>query len=77
MVFPYEAAGNVKPTRVLSVPHRAWGISINRARDEMAISVEDPREIVIYRRDASGSDQPLRVIRGSKTGLGDSSVTIR
>jgi hypothetical protein len=71
MVFPYDAEGNVKPKRVLSVPHRAWGISINHARDEIAISVEDPREIVIYKRDASGSDQPLRTIRGPKTGLGD------
>ena len=71
MVFPYDADGNVKPTRVLSVPHRAWGISINHARDEIAVSVEDPREIVIYKRDATGSDQPLRVIRGPRTGLGD------
>jgi hypothetical protein len=71
MVFPYDADGNVKPKRVLSVPHRAWGISINHARDEMAISVEDPREIVIYKRDANGSNQPLRTIRGPRTGLGD------
>ncbi len=71
MVFPYDADGNAKPKRVLSVPHRAWGISIAQARDEMAISVEDPREIVIYKRDASGSDRPLRIIRGPRTGLGD------
>jgi hypothetical protein len=71
MVFPYDADGNVKPKRVLSVPHRAWGISINHARDEIAVSVEDPREIVIYKRDANRSDQPLRIIRGPRTGLGD------
>jgi hypothetical protein len=71
MVFPYDADGNVTPRRVLSVPHRAWGISIGSARDEMAISVEDPREIVIYKRDASRSDPPLRIIRGPRTGLGD------
>jgi DNA-binding beta-propeller fold protein YncE len=71
MVFPYDADGNVKPKRVLSVPHRAWGISINHARDEMAVSVEDPREIVIYKRTASGDDRPLRIIRGPRTGLGD------
>ena len=71
MVFPYDADGNVKPKRVLNVPHRAWGISINHARDEIAVSVEDPREIVIYKRDANRSDQPLRIIRGPRTGLGD------
>jgi DNA-binding beta-propeller fold protein YncE len=71
MVFPYDADGNVTPKRVLSVPHRAWGISINHARDEIAVSVEDPREIAIYKRGANRSDQPLRIIRGPRTGLGD------
>jgi DNA-binding beta-propeller fold protein YncE len=71
MVFPYDADGNVTPKRVLSVPHRAWGISINHARDEIAVSVEDPREIVIYKRDANRADLPLRIIRGPRTGLGD------
>ena len=71
MVFPYDADGNVKPKRVLSVPHQAWGISINPARKEIAISVEGPRQIVVYAQGASGSDNPLRMIRGPKTGLGD------
>jgi DNA-binding beta-propeller fold protein YncE len=71
MVFGYDGDGNVKPKRVLSVPHRAWGISIGRDRGEMAISVEDPRELVIYKRDANGTDTPLRTIRGPHTGLGD------
>ena len=71
MVFPYDASGNVRPKRVLQVPHQAWGISIDRARDEVAVSVEGPREIVVYRREAKGSDAPLRTIRGPKTGLGD------
>ena len=71
MVFPYDADGNVKPKRVLSVPHQAWGLSINHARKEIAVSVEGPREIVIYRQDAKGSDPPIRMIRGPKTGLGD------
>ena len=71
MVFPYDADGNVKPTRVLSVPHQAWGVSINHERDEIAITVEAPREIVVYKRMATGSDAPLRIIRGPRTGLGD------
>jgi len=71
MVFPYDANGNVKPRRVLNVPHQAWGISINPVRREMAVSVEGPREIVVYKQDAANDDQPLRMIRGGKTGLGD------
>jgi DNA-binding beta-propeller fold protein YncE len=71
MVFPYEASGNVKPKRVLNVPHQAWGLSINHKRDELAVTVESSRMVVIYKREASRSDAPLRVIRGPKTGLGD------
>ena len=71
MVFPYDADGNVKPRRVLSVPHQAWGVSINAARKEIAVSVEGPREIVVYAQGASGTDRPLRMIRGPRTGLGD------
>jgi DNA-binding beta-propeller fold protein YncE len=71
MVFPYDADGNVKPKRVLDVPHQAWGISISDERNEFAVTVEAPREIVIYRKGAQGHDAPLRTIRGPKTLLGD------
>jgi DNA-binding beta-propeller fold protein YncE len=71
MVFPYDADGNVKPKRVLDVPHQAWGLSINPVRKEIAVSVEGPRQIVIYAQNATGSAAPLRMIRGPKTGLGD------
>jgi hypothetical protein len=71
MVFPYDADGNVKPKRVLDVPHQAWGISISDQRNEFAVTVEAPREIVIYRKGAEGHDAPLRTIRGPKTLLGD------
>ena len=71
MVFPYDASGNVKPKRVLNVPHQAWGLSISPERGELAISVEAARQVVVYKRDAKGSDAPLRIIRGPLTGLGD------
>jgi 6-phosphogluconolactonase (cycloisomerase 2 family) len=71
MAFPYDANGNVKPARVLEVPHQSWGISISRERNEIAVSVEAPREIVVYRKGAQGTEQPLRTIRGTRTGLGD------
>jgi hypothetical protein len=71
MVFPYDGNGNIKPKRVLEVPHQSWGLSISHERDEVAVSVESPREIVVYRRGAEGHEQPLRTIRGPKTGIGD------
>jgi hypothetical protein len=70
-VFPYDQNGNVKPKRVLSVPHGSWGVSLNRQRDEIAISVEHVNTVVVYRRTAAGAEAPLRSIRGPKTGLSD------
>ena len=70
-VFPYDAEGNVKPKRVLFVPHGAWGVSLNRSRDEIAISIEHINSVLVYRREAARGEAPLRVIRGPKTGLAD------
>jgi DNA-binding beta-propeller fold protein YncE len=70
-VFPYDADGNVKPKRVLFVPHGAWGISLDSARDEIAISVEHINSVLVYRREAAAGEAPLRVIHGPNTGLAD------
>jgi DNA-binding beta-propeller fold protein YncE len=70
-VFPYGAEGNVKPKRILFVPHGSWGVALNRPRDEVAITVEHANTVVVYRRDATLGDAPLRVLHGPKTGLDD------
>ncbi len=70
-VFSYDMEGNIKPKRVLSVPHGVWGISFDSMRQEVAISVEHPNTVVVYRRDASGSEAPLRVLHGRETELAD------
>jgi DNA-binding beta-propeller fold protein YncE len=70
-VFPYDTEGNIKPKRVLSVPHGAWGVAFNPMRKEVAISIEHPNTVAVYRREASGSEAPLRVLRGPETELAD------
>src|SRR5438445_12689930 len=70
-VFPYGVEGNIKPTRVLSVPHGAWGVAFNPVRKEVAVSIEHPNTVVVYRREASGSEAPLRVLRGAETESAD------
>ncbi len=69
--FSYDSSGNVKPIRVLDVPHQAWGIGISEKRNEIAVSVESSRMVVIYRRGSTDADLPIRVLRGPKTGMGD------
>jgi len=71
MVFPYDVDGNVKPKRVLSVPHGAWGLALNLQRDEIAISIEHPNIVAVFKRDAMGLEAPKRVIHGPHAGLED------
>jgi DNA-binding beta-propeller fold protein YncE len=70
-VFASDADGNTKPKRILFVPHGSWGVALNRKREEVAISVEHANTVVVYRRDATLGDAPLRVLHGSNTGLQD------
>jgi 6-phosphogluconolactonase (cycloisomerase 2 family) len=69
VVFPRDADGNVPPKRILATPHRVYNIAVDEARSELFVTVEYPPEIVVYRKDASGKDQPIRRIRGDSTGL--------
>src|SRR5579871_2503591 len=31
IVLPYDAGGNAAPSRILSIPHQAWGVAMSRA----------------------------------------------
>lgn len=71
VVMPYGAEGNVKPARVFSVPHQAWGLALSDAADQIAVTVEVQNTIVFYRRQVKGVEAPLKIIRGQDTGLAD------
>ena len=69
VVFPREADGNVPPKRILSTPHRVYNIAVDETRAEIFVTVEYPPEVVVYRKEASGTEQPIRRIQGDQTGL--------
>jgi DNA-binding beta-propeller fold protein YncE len=71
VVFNDDAQGDLKPKRRLYVPHQAWGLSLNPAADQFAISVQQLSMVAFYRREAQGLEAPLRVIEGPDTGLAD------
>ena len=71
VVFDYDARGNVKPKRLLYVPHQSWGIAFNRKRDEIALSVQTPNMFVVFKRDAQKFDAPIRSVRGPRTEMAD------
>jgi len=71
VVFDDTARGNVKPKRLLYVPHQSWGIAFDHRRDEIALSVQTPNMFVVFKRDARKFDAPVRSVRGPHTMMAD------
>jgi DNA-binding beta-propeller fold protein YncE len=71
VVMPYSASGNVKPERVFSVPHQAWGLALSDLADQIAVTVEVQNTVAFYRRQVKGVEAPVRILRGQATGLAD------
>jgi DNA-binding beta-propeller fold protein YncE len=71
VVMPYSASGDVKPSRVFSVPHQAWGLALGEGADQIAVTVEVQNTVVFYKREVKGVEAPLRILRGAATGLAD------
>ncbi len=69
--MPYNGNGNQVPSRLLAVPHQAWGVALGRSMGEMCLTVEDKNAVVFYPRDAKGVLRPKRTINGPDTELAD------
>jgi DNA-binding beta-propeller fold protein YncE len=70
-VFDRSVKGNSPPTRKVHVPHAAFGIAASEERKELFITVQDDHAVAVFRKDAEGLASPIRVLQGSKTGMGD------
>ena len=70
-VFSKNAQGNVEPDRFLEVPHGAFGITADEERQELYITIQHNNAVVVYRKLASGEEEPLREIFGDDTELED------
>src|SRR5262245_10291999 len=72
MVFNYDAHGNVPPDRVFTPASTGtWGVGLDLAHDEVAVTVQHVNKVAVYRRLAAGEEKPLRIIQGPNTGLAD------
>jgi len=67
--FPREADGNVVPKAILHTPHRVYNLAADESKGEIFATVEFAPQVVVYRKDAAGEEQPLRHIAGDDTGL--------
>jgi hypothetical protein len=70
-VFSYDANGDAKPVRSLTVPHQSWGLSLDVERDELAVTSQQYQGISIYGALDAGVVRPKRSIRGMATLLED------
>ena len=70
-IFSREAKGNVPPTRELATPHRSYGIAVDERAEELFMTVEDSPAVFVYRKYATGTEKPLRILKGNKTQLAD------
>ena len=70
-VFSRDARGNVAPSRYLAAPHGTFGIAVNEETQQMFLTVQHQNSIVVYRKQASLDEKPIRTIQGSETQLED------
>ena len=70
-VFSYDANGDSKPLRSLTVPHQSWGLSLDVDHDELAVTSQQYQGISIYGSMDAGVVRPKRTIRGMQTLLED------
>jgi 6-phosphogluconolactonase (cycloisomerase 2 family) len=69
VVFSNDANGNVPPKRILHTAHRIYNLAVDEGRGEIFATIEYPSEVMVYRKDMSGEDLPIRRLFGEHTGL--------
>jgi len=71
IVFAGGAEGDVAPIRKLNTPHRNFATAANEEKGEIYITIQYPPRVMVYRKEATGDEKPLRVLQGEHTGLYD------
>jgi DNA-binding beta-propeller fold protein YncE len=70
-IFSREARGNAVPDRVIATPHRTWGITADETRQELYLTIQHPSQVIVYRKQATPFEAPLRTLEGDATELAD------
>ncbi len=71
VVFSRQARGNVTPDRQLHTPHGTYGIAVDEEHQELFLTVQHDSAVVVYRKAASGEEEPIRLLQGDRTRLAD------
>ena len=71
VVFKHGSAGNVKPIRQVETPHGTFGVVVDEVHGELFMTEQHDSALVVYRKDATQEESPIRFMQGLKTGLQD------
>jgi len=69
--FPRTAEGNVEPANELVTPYGAFGMTVDEERGEMFVTIQHDGAIQVFRKEAKGPENAIRLIQGNRTGLAD------
>ena len=70
-VFNRQVKGDMPPTRKLRAPHTVFGIAVDEEAQEILLAEQDDHAVVVFKKNASGEDSPVRVLQGAHTQMAD------
>ena len=70
-VFSTDARGNAAPSRALNIPGHPFQMAADEEKQLLYMTIQSDNKIVVYRKEASGAEKPLRTIAGNDTQLED------
>lgn len=70
-IFPHDAQGDVAPIRQINPPHTTFGLAVDEENKELFLTVQRSSSVVVYSRNASRKDLPLRQLIGDRTQIAD------
>lgn len=71
VVFKQGSTGDVKPVRQVETPHGTFGVVVDEVHEELFMTEQHDSALVVYRKNATQEESPIRYLQGLKTGLQD------
>src|SRR5439155_23007017 len=70
-VFYRNAKRNSRPARKLSTPYSTFGIVADEETQELLITVQEDNAVIVFKKNATEQDAPVRLLQGTKTQMAD------
>lgn len=71
VIFEHGSNGDVKPKRQVETPHGTFSVVIDEVHEELFMTEQHDSALVVYRKNATQKESPIRYLQGPNTGLQD------